>query len=149
MQRVARRHFAFFDGAGKNGGQCFFENAGGAQVPISVVARVTEALNHRWRDNLGMSQKMRSRRAMLHILGFDEERFDVSYNLNSTSIFSDLACKMEGELGAGDEIVLSTSNHSANFDCWLEMAERVGCKVRMGHVAVLRRIMKDYLLLVK
>ena len=38
------------------------------------------------------------------------------------------------QLTAEDEIVLSTCNHSANFDCWLEMAERVGCKVVLWDV---------------
>ena len=33
------------------------------------------------------------------------------------------------QLTSEDEIVLSTCNHSANFDCWLAMAERVACKV--------------------
>ena len=83
-----------------------------------------EALNRRWRDNLGMQQKSRSRRAMLHILGFDHDKvstfripdstcaalsdprspsssqYNVSYNLNSTAIFSELARKMEGEVSS-------------------------------------------------
>ena len=70
VHEAARGEFPYFDASGKGGGQCFFENAGGAQAPRSVISRVTEALTHRWRNNLGMLQKTRSRSAMLHILGF-------------------------------------------------------------------------------
>ena len=54
---AARSRFAFFDsrrtGGALDGTWAFFENAGGSQVPRVVTEACRDALDARWRDDLG------------------------------------------------------------------------------------------------
>ena len=99
----------------------FFENAGGAQVPSPVTSSMLSSLSNRWRSNHGALQKSQAVTALQHLLGFSPSEFDVDLNVNSTMIFKDLARICVQELVEGDEIVVSTSNHCANYDCWIEV----------------------------
>ncbi|GMI01060.1 hypothetical protein TrST_g9314 [Triparma strigata] len=107
----------------------FFENAGGAQVPSPVTSSMLSSLSNRWRSNHGALQKSQAVTALQHLLGFSPSEFDVDLNVNSTMIFKDLARICVQELVEGDEIVVSTSNHCANYDCWIEEAEKKNIKV--------------------
>jgi len=78
----------------------------------------------------GRRSKEESKRAIKALLGFPDGTHDVHYGMNSTEIFRNLAGRVGGTWEEGDEIVVSSSNHAANYDPWVEEARRRGVKVR-------------------
>ena len=89
--------------------------------PPPTASSMLSSLSNRWRSNHGALQKSQAVTALQHLLGFSPSEFDVDLNVNSTMIFKDLARICVQELVEGDEIVVSTSNHCANYDCWIEV----------------------------
>lgn len=110
----------------------FFENAGGAQVPQTVIDCMSASLRHRHRSTVGSKTKAAARATALRILGASESGVAV-LGLNSTSLLASLAqryvqCNL---LSSTDEVVISTENHRANFDPWVTAATQVGAKIKL------------------
>jgi len=124
VQGWGRKRFRYFKREVK---MAFFENAGGSQVPERVVDRVKASLENRWREVEGKRSKVQSKEALKCILGL-QEGYDIYYGSNSTEIFKKISERIEGTLGEGDEILVSTCNHTANYKPWVEVAKRSGAK---------------------
>ena len=133
ISTFARQNFPYFDS--KNSGLeklfSFFENAGGAQVPAQVTAKVVDALQNRWRNEVGSKWKREGKSALAQILGAKPDT-RVVLGANATSLLRELASKYDRLLrdGDDDEIIVSTANHQANIAPWLDLVQRVpGVKI--------------------
>jgi selenocysteine lyase/cysteine desulfurase len=110
----------------------FWENAGGSQVPIHVIEQTVASLSYRNRSIVGAAAKNVARETFGKLLGADDGDQFIFLGCNATSLLSSLANQyiQSGLLRPGDEIVLSTENHSANVTPWLMAAQMIGAKVR-------------------
>ena len=117
--------------------QIFFENAGGAQVPQAVIDHVTSSLARRHREVIGAESKVAARRTLRHLLVGGNDKNGkipssvVILGLNTTSLLESLAKRYVKLLSSGDEIVISTENHLANFDPWIDAAKVTGTKIKL------------------
>jgi len=135
----------------------FLENAGGAQVPNSVISAMNSSLSHRHRDVLGVQSKEWARQTLLSILGavpsthfqmnvsqeeyiqnsdgisnFTNMQRALFLGANATLLLQKLSQKyMEfGGISDKDEIVIAQHNHDANITPWLQLAKQTGAKVK-------------------
>lgn len=116
--------------------QIFFENAGGTQVPQSVIDCVQKSLIRRHREIIGNETKAAARETLRKILvGGNEKKTDASsvvlLGLNTTSLLVSLAQRYVQLLSSTDEVVLSTENHVANFEPWIEAATTAGATIKL------------------
>jgi len=111
-------------------GMVFFENAGGAQVPQTVIDSMASSLSFRHRSVVGSKTKDVARRTAKILFGATES--SVVFGANATSLFSALAqiYLQFNLLSSDDEVVLSTENHKANFDPWIDVATKAGAKIK-------------------
>lgn len=121
-----RLQFAYFR---SDNPRIFWENGGGTQVPATVVKHMQLALENRHRLRIGTQWKQKARRAMSLLLGASIGRFQVGFGANATQLLARLARAYLPRLDVGDEIVLSTENHWANVQPWLELAEGAGAAI--------------------
>ena len=138
-----RQQFPFFNEAavstaGENssstlsGAQVFFENAGGAQVPIQVINAMHSSLCARDRCIHGARYKESARKTLRTILGGSADMHDVFLGANATSLLETLALNYveSGLLTSDDEVLISIENHLANVTPWLQAASTVGASVK-------------------
>jgi len=116
--------------------QIFFENAGGTQVPQSVIDSVSTSLTRRHREIIGSKTKAAARETLRRILVGDKEKEAgmssvVILGLNATSLLESLAQRYGQMLSSTDEVVLSTENHLANFEPWLVAATTAGATIKI------------------
>lgn len=123
----ARQCFPYF----ANTSTVYFENAGGTQVPQPVIAHVSASLRHRNRATSGAKCKEVARQTLGTILGAGS-KYDVFLGSNATSLLQSLATYFvqTKTLQAGDEIVISTENHRANIQPWVDVAIMIGVTVK-------------------
>jgi selenocysteine lyase/cysteine desulfurase len=128
ISNFARTQFPYFSGAASS--QVFFENAGGSQVPQAVVQAVSASLVHRNRSIMGSKTKAAARETLRNILGASD--CSVLLGSNATSLLSTLAMQYVrlGLLTSSDEVVISTENHVANVDPWVQAARQVGATIK-------------------
>jgi selenocysteine lyase/cysteine desulfurase len=136
----ARSQYPYFTEDTKNNhneGECkstqiYFENAGGAQVPFSVIKSMIDSLSHRHRSLIGTQLKYDARKVLMKILGASDDNYVMFLGQNATSLFQLLAWKYSSSdfLSEGDEIVIAEENHLANVDPWLKLAEIRKMKVK-------------------
>ena len=114
----------------------FFENAGGSQVPQSVIDCVTVSLSCRHRDRIGSKSKTNARKILSTLLGVSEQQQQHATAMmflgpNATSLLSTLAqiYVKYGLLQGGDQVILSIENHRANTDPWVLAAQQVGASI--------------------
>jgi selenocysteine lyase/cysteine desulfurase len=126
---IIRDQFPYF--SGDSNAKTFFENAGGAQVPRHVSEKVAEALKSRSRTGVGQQAKDGARATMHTLLGASSADFDVYFGSNATTLLALLSQEImhSGFLTKGDEIIVSTDNHTANLEPWLKTARQVGATV--------------------
>ena len=112
--------------------EIFWESAGGAQVPMHVIDRMSASLKHRHRSRIGTAEKNKARDIISKLLGAEAEEYCVFLGANATSLLSNLAHQyvQSGLLQQDDEIVLSTENHVANVNPWLLAAHQCGARIR-------------------
>ena len=139
ISSFARSRYPYFtkDNKNKIEGECksttiYFENAGGAQVPFSVIKSMIDSLSHRHRSLIGTQLKFDARKVLMKFLGATEENYVMFLGLNATSMFQLLSWKYCSSdfLSEGDEIVLAEENHLANVNPWLELVKKKKMTVR-------------------
>lgn len=106
--------------------QVFFENAGGTQVPRSVVQAMTQSLSVRHRERIGSQSKSAGKAAAARILGAEND-YSIFMGYNATSMLYLLSQQLD--FVAGDEIILDIDNHMANVNPWLHLASAHGLEV--------------------
>ncbi|KAG7355611.1 cysteine desulfurase [Nitzschia inconspicua] len=125
----ARSHFPYFS---SQKAPIFFENAGGAQVPQSVIQSMVASLQCRNRTTIGTETKAVARETIKTLLGAKVHGSIVLAD-NATTLFARLVdCFVDqGLLTAADEIVISTENHQAHFNPWVTAAKRIGATIKL------------------
>lgn len=147
ISRFARSQFPFFSTSSNSDGhgtgltenerhQIFFENAGGAQVPQTVIDQMTVSLTRRHRNKIGSDTKLAARETIRRLLvGGTEQTIQkpsaVILGLNATSLLQKLAQRYSKLLTPSDEVLISTENHLANFDPWIHAAISAGAKIKL------------------
>ena len=114
--------------------QAFFENAGGAFVPNSVIKRMSSYMGETqvqpgYPNPVSMDAAERmslGQRLMSEMIGADTDEVTISAS-TSINIYV-LAQALRGLWQAGDEIVVSTLNHEANSGPWRRL-EEFGIKI--------------------
>ena len=133
LSEYVRRQFPFYNNVknDQNSDIIFLENAGGSQVPESVIQATNSSLSNRHRCFQGSRAKSAARSTLLSLLGASPESHHMILGANATSLFDALAQQYvrSGCLDKGDEIVVASENHSANITPWLRAAESVGARV--------------------
>lgn len=109
----------------------FLENAGGSQVPSQVIDCMVESLSHRHRSVIGQISKDEARKVALTLLGGSHDRHRVFLGANASSMFENLArCFVDrGSLKEGDDIILSSENHTANTIPWIKAAGKTSARI--------------------
>ncbi len=118
----------------------FMENAGGSQVPISVI----EAVSNYYRENYvqvgaGYPHSDRATQTVADAHRFTEDLMGVGkagkaiLGSSTTQLFHTLAHAYSQILKAGDEIVIANNNHESNIGAWLGL-EKQGIKIRYWEV---------------
>jgi len=141
ISRFARSQFPFFsttDNCGHDRSdvmehkdeQIFFENAGGAQVPRFVIDQMTVSLTRRHRDKIGSDTKLAARETLRRLLVGGDSSV-VILGSNATSLLQKLANRYSKLLTPADEVVVSTENHLANFDPWIQAANAAGARIKL------------------
>jgi selenocysteine lyase/cysteine desulfurase len=110
----------------------FFENAGGSQVAQPVIDAVSESLRFRHRTKVGAKSKRLARQCIRRLLGAKDDEV-IILGPNATTIIASLADQYVhvGLLRDGDEVILSTENHCANFDPWVRAAKASGATLKL------------------
>ncbi len=107
----------------------FFENAGGAFVPNSVIQRMTSYMTENQVQpgaSFGPSAKAKERmdlghRLMAEMIGADSDEIVVSAS-TSINVYV-LAQALRHQWKEGDEIIVTNLNHEANSGSWRRLAE--------------------------
>jgi cysteine desulfurase family protein (TIGR01976 family) len=121
---------------GLQSGTAFLDGPAGAQVPRSVIDAVSGYLTN---DNANAGGRFAAsirtdaiiaaaRQIMADFLGCSAG--EIGFGQNASTINVLLSRAALRELHAGDEIVVTTLDHDANIDPWLEGAREVGASVR-------------------
>ncbi len=121
-----------------NGNQAiFFDGPGGSQSPESVGDAVKNYLLHQ-NANVGMSFATsketddlieETMRACADLVGCKDYR-EIVFGQNMTSLTIQLASALSRTWGAGDEVVVTRSDHDANVRPWVLAAQWSGATVR-------------------
>jgi selenocysteine lyase/cysteine desulfurase len=122
-----RKRFQYFQNS-KSKPLIYFENAGGTQVPVSVVNAVQSSLNLRDRSIQGKACVASARTTLQLLLG--AQKSHVFLGANASQLISNLADAYVDLLSSDDEIVISTDNHLANIHPWRKVATRSGATIQ-------------------
>jgi cysteine desulfurase family protein (TIGR01976 family) len=117
----------------------FLDGPGGTQVPQRVIDAISHYLS---RDNANSggnyetsrrSDRMlqEARKAMADFLGCDAD--EVAFGMNMTSLTFAMSRAIGRNLQPGDEILLTTLDHDANFSPWKALEER-GVVIRVADI---------------
>ncbi|KAI2510786.1 Aminotransferase class-V [Fragilaria crotonensis] len=126
ISNYARLQFPYY---ASNEHLIFMENAGGAQVPYSVIDAMQESLSCRNRSVNGFGQRESARVVARTLIGCGPQQC-IYFGANATSLLQSLAPKLSQTWQSCDEIILSTENHLANITPWVEAAEQVGVTIK-------------------
>lgn len=117
----------------------FLDGPGGTQVPVAVIDAVTEYLRCNNANSGGSYATSRNtdaligaaRMAMADFLSCGDD--EVVFGPNMTTLTFAMSRALGRQLQAGDEIVLTVLDHSANISPWQALAER-GAVVRFAEI---------------
>jgi selenocysteine lyase/cysteine desulfurase len=128
ISKFARSQFPYFS---SQRAPIFFENAGGAQVPQSVVDGMMSSLQCRNRSIIGTETKARARATIKTLFGA-ENCGSVVLGQNATCLIARLASVIVDQrlFTSADDIIISTENHKAHFDPWVTAAKKVGATIK-------------------
>lgn len=110
----------------------YFENAGGTQVPSSVIQEMTLSLECRHRAHIGAHSVASARATIALLLGASPSAYTLFLGQNASSILATLAHQYvkAGLLRHGDEVLISSDNHLANVEPWIQAAQTVGAIIK-------------------
>jgi selenocysteine lyase/cysteine desulfurase len=125
IANYARQQFPFFV---TYPGFIFMENAGGAQVPFTVIDAMQQSLSYRNRSVVGSEQQQQAIGVAKKLMGCSREQ-SVYFGANATTLLKSLASHLSQAWAEKDIVVIATENHLANVTPWTEAANRAGCTV--------------------
>ena len=112
-------------------GWAFFDNAGGSQVLRPVAERVAEYLlttsvqtGASYEPSQRASGRLAEARSRMATLVNASRPEEIVFGHSTTVLVRFLATAMAGQLGAGDEIVVTNFDHESNIGPWLALKER-------------------------
>ncbi|ALM54355.1 cysteine desulfurase-like protein [Halomonas huangheensis] len=115
----------------------FMDNAGGAQVPRVVVERISDYLlgdNVQLGASYAPSQHARDKvnagRQAVATLVNARHVEELVFGPSSTIQFRLLADAMTSQFAAGDEIIVTNTDHESHVGPWVRLAERSGATIR-------------------
>jgi cysteine desulfurase family protein (TIGR01976 family) len=131
MDRV-RRQFP-----GLRNGWAFFDNAGGTQILSGVVDRMVDFLYNR-NVQIGGSydvsrlaqQSLQEGREAMQTLVNAARPEEIVFAPSATVALQNLARSMRSQLRAGDEIVVTVSDHESNIGPWVGLQD-IGVRIRV------------------
>ena len=114
----------------------FFDNAGGSQIAIPVVERISDYFKNSF-VQLGASypaSKLATKRVHRgqkagKILVNGRKKSEIIVGSSTTMLLRQLCQAMLKNLNIGDEIIVTNSDHEANIGCWRSL-ERFGIVVK-------------------
>jgi cysteine desulfurase family protein (TIGR01976 family) len=117
----------------------FLDGPGGTQVPQRVIDAISHYLSRDNANSGGNYETSRrtdrmleeARLAMADFLGCDPD--EVAFGMNMTSLTFAMSRAIGRDLQAGDEILLTTLDHDANFAPWKALEER-GVVIRVADI---------------
>ncbi|WP_031468249.1 cysteine desulfurase-like protein [Sciscionella sediminilitoris] len=123
-------------------GTAYFDGPGGTQVPDAVIEAITAPLRDGVSNRATVTAAERraedvvhaARSAMADLLG--AEPGGVVFGRSMTQLTYDFARTIAKQWSPGDEIVLSSLDHDANFRPWVQAAESSGVRVRVAEFTV-------------
>jgi cysteine desulfurase family protein (TIGR01976 family) len=112
-------------------GWTFFDNAGGSQILKSAVERINTFLfdkNVQIGGSYEVSQAaaaalLESRTAAMHLVNANRPE-EIVFGNSTTALLQNLARAMHSQLSAGDEIIITISDHESNIGPWDRLQER-------------------------
>ena len=114
----------------------FFDNAGGAQLPQSVIDAVNEHLvahnvqrGGRYEKSRAVDRAIAEARETVAMFLNASNPAEVCFGLNATSFIRLVSLAIGQTLGPRDEIVVTDMDHDANIATWLQL-ESAGAKFR-------------------
>jgi cysteine desulfurase family protein (TIGR01976 family) len=119
----------------KSGDFIFLENAGGSQVPQSVIDAVTQHLVDfnvqrmaKYRHSAGVDRNLAEARQSVAILVNAYRVDEISFGLNATSFIRLVSLGIAKMLGERNEIIVTDMDHDANISTWMAL-EEYGAKI--------------------
>lgn len=116
----------------------YFDGPGGTQVPISVVAAMTDYLfnhnaNAHWAYPTSVETDeiiVNSRQSLADFLNASAS--EIVFGQNMTSLTFHLARSLGRNFKAGDEIIVTELDHHANVDTWRSLEQERGIIIRVA-----------------
>lgn len=116
---------------GLNRGWTFFDNAGGSQILKGAVERINTFLfekNVQIGGSYEVSQSAaaalyEARTAAMHLVNAHRPE-EIVFGNSTTALLQNLARAMHSQLSAGDEIIITISDHESNIGPWDRLQER-------------------------
>jgi cysteine desulfurase family protein (TIGR01976 family) len=116
----------------------FFDGPAGSQIPQRVADAVAHYLLHSNANEGGDFVTSRETEAMLAraretlgvFLGAPDPSEEIVFGPNMTSLTFAFSRAFAAELGPGDEVLVGSTEHDANFTPWVRAAEEAGATVR-------------------
>jgi cysteine desulfurase family protein (TIGR01976 family) len=109
----------------------FMDNAGGSQALGAISQRITEYFMN-YNVQLGASYEVSARagevleastRAMAGFIGAGDPR-EIIVGPSTTMLLRILSLCLSRHWKAGDEVIVTNSDHEANVSCWMDLKER-------------------------
>ncbi len=121
---------------GLENGWTFFDNAGGTQILTRAVDRMNDFLfntNVQTGGSYDLSLKAAAalqagREAMMHFVNADRPE-EIAFASSTTVALQNLARSMASQFQAGDEIVITVSDHESNIGPWVGL-EDIGVNIK-------------------
>jgi cysteine desulfurase family protein (TIGR01976 family) len=116
---------------GLNRGWTFFDNAGGSQILKGAVERINTFLYEK-NVQIGGSYEVsqaaaaalyEARTAAMHLVNARRPE-EIVFGNSTTALLQNLARAMHSQLSAGDEIIITVSDHESNIGPWDRLQER-------------------------
>ncbi|THV24188.1 cysteine desulfurase-like protein [Peteryoungia ipomoeae] len=112
-------------------GWTFFDNAGGSQILKGAVERINTFLfdkNVQIGGSYAVSQAAaealyEARTAAMHLVNARRPE-EIVFGNSTTALLQNLARSMHSQLSAGDEIIITVSDHESNIGPWDRLQER-------------------------
>jgi len=121
-------------------GWTFFDNAGGTQILTEVVDRMNDFLfnmNVQVGGSYDVSIRAAAalhsgREAMMHLVNAGRPE-EIAFAASTTVALQNLARSMESQFRAGDEVIVTVSDHESNIGPWVGL-EKLGVKIKFWNV---------------